>query len=301
MCFCAMTPSPSLWSVVPSLYEQQEVWLYSITKPIKVSPWLTSSDSAVAQYFDSYSVIPDPLDPAVLGIISRWLELCTETHKECAHKSGSEMTLPTRLLDLDGLPERQDLIGCEADWRNHFKEVAFKLVETPSWRYPEQYVALSYCWGKYLAFKTTSRNLTLHMQDGGISFEQLPKTLQDAVFLVRRMGFRYLWADCLCIIQDNAADWEYEASRMADVYTNAHLVVAATRASHCGEGFLQPRALDPQSQSIPFHDEEGSFILDFKHYDSFASPGSLKSAAELSPLKVQRVSRRPAAVCERQR
>ena len=241
-------------------------------------------------------MIADPLNPAVLGMIDRWLELCSGSHEDCLHKKDFETPLPTRLLDLDGLPERQDLIGYGTDWRERFQEVLFKLVE-PSPGSTGQYVALSYCWGKHLAFKTTSKNLELHKEDGGISFTQLPRTLQDAVFLVRRMGFRYLWADCLCIIQDSVADWEYEASRMANVYTNAFLVVAATRAGHCGEGFLQPRVLDPQLQPITFLDSEGSFKLDLKHHDSFASPGSLASAAELSPLKVQRVGAMAPTVC----
>lgn len=34
----------------------------------------------------------------------------------------------------------------------------------------------------------------------------LPKTGQDAVFIVRKLGFRYLWVDSLCIIQDDEDD-----------------------------------------------------------------------------------------------
>ena len=37
----------------------------------------------------------------------------------------------------------------------------------------------------------------------------------------------FLWIDSLCIIEDDAADWETEASRMGDVYANAYLTVAA--------------------------------------------------------------------------
>lgn len=36
-----------------------------------------------------------------------------------------------------------------------------------------------------------------------------------------RLGYLYLWIDSLCIIQDSPSDWNCEASRMADIYSNA--------------------------------------------------------------------------------
>lgn len=142
-----------------------------------------------------------------------------------------------------------------------------------------QYVSLSYCWGKSLAYTTTTKNLELHKENNGIQYDDLPKTLQDAVFLVRHLGLQYLWADCLCIVQDNKADWEHEAGRMADVYTNAYLTLAATRASSCGEGFLQDRKNEDRV-IVRFSDSEGSFELNSYYDDLTAFPGSMEAVID---------------------
>lgn len=45
--------------------------------------------------------------------------------------------------------------------------------------------------------------------------------------ITKVLGYRYLWIDSLCIIQDSEEDWTQEAGRMAQVYGNAILNLAA--------------------------------------------------------------------------
>jgi hypothetical protein len=77
--------------------------------------------------------------------------------------------------------------------------------------------------------------------------KDLPKTYRDAAVLTRKLKIRYLWIDSLCIIQDDANDWERELANMCSVCRNAHVTIAATAATDCTTGFLYPR--NP-SQSI---------------------------------------------------
>jgi hypothetical protein len=65
-----------------------------------------------------------------------------------------------------------------------------------------------------------------------IEYENLSQTFKDAVPITRSLGLRYLWIDSLCIIQEetNNLDWEREASKMAAVYSNALVTIAATGA-----------------------------------------------------------------------
>lgn len=46
------------------------------------------------------------------------------------------------------------------------------------------------------------------------------------------MDIRYLWIDCLCIIQGDEKDWQTEANMMQSVYANALINVAASDAEH---------------------------------------------------------------------
>jgi len=65
----------------------------------------------------------------------------------------------------------------------------------------EAYVCLSHCWGSSLPLKTTKANLAEFQKS--IDFDLLPKTFQDAVSFVQRLGIGYLWIDALCIVQDD--------------------------------------------------------------------------------------------------
>lgn len=108
------------------------------------------------------------------------------------------------------------------------------------------YVALSYRWGTSSQnLLTTSATLQSHCQ--GIDFNNLPKTIQDAVIVTRHLRIRYLWIDALCIIQDSWLDWLYEASEMKDVYTNAFLTLAAHAAEHADDGFLSKTMKVPKT------------------------------------------------------
>lgn len=81
----------------------------------------------------------------------------------------------------------------------------------------------------------------------GIDIRETPQTFIDAVNIARRLGLRYLWIDSLCICQDDASDWARESSRMVDVYSNAHIVIAANRSADCNGGIFHTRAARPNT------------------------------------------------------
>jgi hypothetical protein len=81
-------------------------------------------------------------------------------------------------------------------------------------------------WGK-----DTSKQLRLmssKLQDfqKAIPLDMLPKHLTEAIQITRYLGFKFLWIDSLCIIQDSESDWTAEASMMSAVYNNAVCTIA---------------------------------------------------------------------------
>ncbi|CCF41923.1 heterokaryon incompatibility protein [Colletotrichum higginsianum] len=76
----------------------------------------------------------------------------------------------------------------------------------------------------------------------GIRIGDLQQTVRDAIAVTRRLGFRYLWIDALCIIQDCNADKDREIGNMAMIYKNAAVTVAAGTAERAGDGFLDMKA-----------------------------------------------------------
>ena len=86
---------------------------------------------------------------------------------------------------------------------------------------------------------TATKNIPEHQQ--AIKMETLPATLRDAVTITRLLGFRYLWIDALCILQDNLEDWNREAARMCSVYESAVLSLSILDSESSISGFLRPR------------------------------------------------------------
>ena len=151
-------------------------------------------------------------------------------------------------------------------------------------RQRDNYFALSHCWGKKPVITTTRR--TLESRKAGLEWCSLPKTIQDAILLTRRLGVNYLWVDSLCIIQDDTTDWEREASRMGAVYENARLVISAAAASDSMQGFMNVRA---QPQEIKATDIHGQSMKIFarvweplEHNRFSTSLGSTSMKAEMN-------------------
>ncbi len=84
-----------------------------------------------------------------------------------------------------------------------------------------------------------SENMSTRMRS--IPWDELTQTFQDAVRITRKLGIPYVWIDALCIIQDDREDWAYEAARMAAVYKDAYLVIAATSSKNGDHGCLRSR------------------------------------------------------------
>ena len=106
-----------------------------------------------------------------------------------------------------------------------------------------KYIALSYCWGNDVKHEIKLKNSTYMAMLDSIDEVRLTKTHQEALRVARNLGFRYVWIDALCIIQDNEKDWETESSRMTDVYGNAELTLAAGRVRESTRGFLEHQTI----------------------------------------------------------
>ncbi|OAK99618.1 HET-domain-containing protein [Phaeosphaeriaceae sp. SRC1lsM3a] len=162
-------------------------------------------------------------------IMSNWIETCISDHPECATERTTPFN-PTRLLDLTLWQECNTI----------------KLIVLDDQAPAVQYVALSHCWGppSQGPIRTTKNTLARHK--AGISFWKLSLTFQDAVKLTYDLGQRYLWIDSLCIIQDDAEDWEHEASRMSQVYGNSIFTLSALSSADGTHGCRVVNTLAPQ-------------------------------------------------------
>jgi len=95
--------------------------------------------------------------------------------------------------------------------------------------------------------RTTLGNISQQCEK--VEFNHLPRTFQDAVTVTRILGFRYLWIDALCIIQDDADAWRLQSANMGSIFKLASMTIAVHSARNSAEGFLWRRGM-PEYLSI---------------------------------------------------
>lgn len=102
------------------------------------------------------------------------------------------------------------------------------------------YVCLSYCWGGPQALVCKSRNFE-SSQYWTVPDGSIPVAFRDAFKITRLLGFRYIWIDSLCILQDDPEDVESEILQMPHIFKNGDLTICASSSQSCREGFLNAR------------------------------------------------------------
>ncbi|CZR52559.1 uncharacterized protein PAC_02436 [Phialocephala subalpina] len=135
---------------------------------------------------------------SVYNMIRSWMKAC-DTHIACRKLCPAEGELPTRLIDVS-------LDGKDSS------------VYVTQHNQSGRYVALIYCWG-IEPQPIILTKVMLDSQDLILPMPKLPPTIKDAIKIARRLRFRYVWIDALCIIQsgDDGGDFCQECGKMSAV------------------------------------------------------------------------------------
>ena len=164
-----------------------------------------------------------------LELLRQWIGCCHTSHGEHCHEIEIPIPLPhIYLIDVvDGC-----LISADVETR---------------------YVALSYVWGDFKMIQTTKRNLTYLQKRRSIDINagnlKLGKTVEDALRLVSLLGERYLWIDCLCIVQDDLDTKQDYLNAMGSIYANAYFTIVAADGHHADHG-LRGSGYGSQARSV---------------------------------------------------
>lgn len=200
-----------------------------------------------------YKLPPTTGDAKCMSLAKNWLSQCRAHHKCWKDRSPSKkVPKPTRLLHV---------------YRKVDGDVHVRLCHGIHISGSIEYLTLSHTWGEQ-KFLTLTRENHAHFLVN-IDFSALSRTFQDALYVTMELGFKYLWIDSLCILQDDAQDWTLESERMAHVYRNAVCNICAAVSESAMNGFLPiARMLDPVPPVV--------------HFDE-AHPGKSQTLSESQP------------------
>jgi len=203
-CFCLSDLSDNSLTVSTPTKETKLIWC--------------KEDSTSAKWpYDRPKVVPNGFaySEENTALIKSWVSRCLEHHNKCAI-ARSPKPLPKRVLDIGVSGDTVTLYVAKGE--------------------VEQYATLSYCWGTTIPLKTTAANFGSLC--GGIALNDFPETLKESILVARSLGFRYIWIDALCIVQDDPLDWAEQASAMTDIYQQGALNICASYSHDNDSGLI---------------------------------------------------------------
>ncbi|KAI8951064.1 heterokaryon incompatibility protein-domain-containing protein [Xylaria longipes] len=168
--------------------------------------------------FNAYTYTGDSAVP-IIPSINLNLSSCV-----CIPRNNESASfLPSRLVDLV----------------DHSNSVGLTVKKTQGLAIPT-YVCLSYGWGGPQALRCETHRLDSR-GNWILPTNDLPATFRDAFRVARKLGYRYIWVDSLCIVQNDEADVEKEILLMPHIYKNSKLTICASIAKSVHDQFLQTR------------------------------------------------------------
>ncbi len=151
-----------------------------------------------------------------IDLLHKWINCCYASHGERCH--NVELPIPLHHIYLIDVDE-----GC----------LVSASIET-------RYIALSYVWGNVETLQTTKNNLTHLKKPRSIGVDlgslKISNTIKDALQLVALVGERYLWVDCLCIVQDELDTKQACLNAMGSIYSNAIFTIVAADGHNADHG-----------------------------------------------------------------
>ena len=136
-------------------------------------------------------IIKDRIDETNFETVKNWISLCQDKHIKICSVENPSFIPGLKLIDcITG-----DIIMLE----------------------DKPYLALSYVWGSSSEIPENPNKLP----------EAIPNTIEDAIMVVKKLGYRYLWVDRYCINQGNEEEKADQCGKMDIIYQNADLTIIA--------------------------------------------------------------------------
>jgi hypothetical protein len=197
-----------LYEPLPSGSPGSRVWSYPVAngyyvngsipgveKSVVIQPYSSSEQRlfGVSTGGDFRYTVNEKWDPA---IAQSWLQTCLQSHGPACTKRLSEV-VDMALIDCDSMAI------VEADGSS-------------------PWIALSYVWGdRHQSAAAQGLRLGSQLPDC------IPRTIEDAITVTKRLGYRFLWVDESCIDQRNEQRRSQQIGRMDAIYRLADLTIVA--------------------------------------------------------------------------
>lgn len=167
-----------------------------------------------------------------LNHVRSWMKTCISSHEDCA-KRQAESRLPRRLIDVMAtrLDHGSDMeeIGLDEFNRLSVKTLPnVRIISSDCLPPDTPYLTLSHRWGNPPSVLLTKKTMFLLTEDISHHLGRGEAAVfRHAIHVTRGLGFRYIWIDALCIMQDNQLEKMADIMQMDEIYSNSMLNISA--------------------------------------------------------------------------
>lgn len=181
------------------IFTRKEYTYWGVQKNANLIGYPIAIDTAQPPAMFIPRIVPVNFKP---DLVTQWITYCDQHHNSLCARVNQP---------LQGLL----LVDCHGENRHHLIEAPFN---TP-------FVALSYVWSS--SKSTLAYDLDLSGDGKPKLPPALPLVIEDAIKVVKALGFCYLWIDKFCIDQRNNRKKDMQIRHMDVIYETADLTIIA--------------------------------------------------------------------------
>lgn len=160
--------------------------------------------------FRGRSLDPDVTDAQAAERLDSWLKRCCRSHTIC---NAPSTWWPETLIDVGTLENEEPprLIHCARDWASENKRFVLFSARNVKDRFQLVKSNVEEMWA-------------------GIKFDRLARIHQQAIWICRRLGYRFLFIHALCVVQDDDEMQRRTNTWLGRCFENADLVLASSNS-----------------------------------------------------------------------
>ncbi|KAI1390984.1 heterokaryon incompatibility protein-domain-containing protein [Hypoxylon trugodes] len=229
-------------NIEPKLYERIPTNEYAVLDAAPSEYTLRIGEREQASiYSDEHNPTRIRFTPSIIGseplspdLVRGWLAKCESQHTSC-NAAPSSRIVKINLIDVDRLCIISDFTSA-------------------------RYIALSYVVGGQPSLQLTTKNTTRLRKENALAPDALNETyrpniakvVQDAITLAKSINEKFLWADCLCIVQDDAVSKHDQIMSMDIIYSQAILTIVSVSGTdlNCGLPGIRPGSRRPLDLTV---------------------------------------------------
>ena len=175
----------------------------------------------------------------LLSRILDWLQICDRYHEGCYYSLDNNILLDMSLAFTEsGLKKKHQRYVFDEGIQSNFRVIDVELGCVKDASLNDRYIAMSYVCNLPSMFTLRKDNAEHLYVEGYLKRIRvnLPKTINDAIDLVKAIGEKYLWVDSLCLIGDNEDDIALGIRIMNSVFQRSYFTIIAASGVDANAG-----------------------------------------------------------------